>query len=75
MGYANGLADGLSRASELRALLREVYDVCGPKAYLHRAMMPYPIAVFATMTSGEVDSTFDFPDRHLMHRIAKALNE
>jgi hypothetical protein len=75
MAYATGLADGLSRASELRALLQETYDTLGPKAYLHRQQVPYPLAVFAAMTAGEVDSTFDFPNRQLMHRIAKALSE
>jgi hypothetical protein len=75
MAYATGLADGLSRASELRNVLQQVYDQCGPKAYLHRQTVPYPAAVFAAMTTTEVDSTFDFPDRHLMHRIAKALSQ
>jgi hypothetical protein len=75
MAYANGLADGLSRASELRTLLQEVYDLCGPKTNLHLKSVPLPTAVFAAMTASEIDVNFTFPARHLMHRIAKALSQ
>jgi hypothetical protein len=75
MGYANGLADGLMRASALRALLQEVYDALGPKTILHRKQVPYPRALYAAMTASEIDAMYDFPTRHLMHRIAKALSE
>lgn len=50
-------------------LLREVYFQQGPR----KRMEIIPPDEYAHMTAEEIDKTWDFGDRHLMHRIAKVL--
>jgi len=64
-------------------LLKEVYNTYGPMGW-PRSGAPEPVAawavdrtpaeVYAKLTTEEVDRSWDFEGRHLMHRIAKAIS-
>lgn len=51
--------------------LRAVYAEHGPLGA--RTGKRLPVAKYAAMTKKQVDATYDFYDRHLMHRVAKIL--
>lgn len=55
----------------MRALLLEVYNAQGPREGGFQAAVPPE--KFAKLTPQEVDTRWDFDERHLMHRIAQAL--
>lgn len=54
-------------------LLRKIYHEDGPRGFDNRLDRPLPTDKFAAMSRKKVDENWDFPRRHLMHKIAKAL--
>lgn len=57
--------------SEMSKALLAVYRKHGPRGGLRGELVP--IEKFAAMSRAEVNRLWDFSDRHLMHRIAKAI--
>lgn len=59
----------------LRKLLLEVYHIEGPREgrMSLNGLAVVPPEDYAKLTPQEVDMKWDFPNRHLMHRIAQAL--
>lgn len=53
--------------------LRRVYNDLGPKVTGKGKFRVFPSKDFAKMTKKQVDAKWDFPGRHLMHQVAKAL--
>lgn len=77
---AKARAAGRSREEDLRrdavstkATLRRVYTALGPKHPIAGRIRPFPPKEYATLTKAQVDAMWDFPHRHLMHSIARAL--
>lgn len=58
-------------AQRAEAMLRRVYAEHGPRAVMGQRALS--AAKFAKMTKREVDDKYDFPDRHLMHAVARVL--
>jgi hypothetical protein len=53
-------------------LLREIYKLEGPRGAVGNGALR--ISEYAKMTRKEVDENYNFPHRHLMHRIARLLD-
>lgn len=61
----------LSRLISTRKVLREIYAAYGPGG--DGTLDKYPAVKYAELSTAEIDAKWDFSDRHLMHRVAKAL--
>jgi hypothetical protein len=77
---AKARAAGVSQEEWLRrnlvatqATLRRVYTAFGPKHPIGGKVRPFPPAEYAKLTRQQVDASWDFPHRHLMHAVAKTL--
>jgi len=65
------MSASLDGSDLLRALLREIYYVEGPRNNRGKIVPPKR---FASYSPDYVDQHWDFPRRHLMQRIAKAIS-
>lgn len=61
----------LSALISTRKVLRAVYETYGPGSV--GSAKKYPPVEYARLTTQEIDAKWDFTERHLMHRVAKAL--
>ena len=53
--------------------MRRIYNLNGPKTVTKGKFRVFPASQFAKLTKKQVDAKWDFPDRHLMHQVAKVL--
>lgn len=62
-----------TKKAELLALLAEIYEADGPKEPRSGEIKTVPASEYASYSPDAIDHKWDFPARHLMHRVAIAI--
>lgn len=60
--------------SQLLKLLAEIYKMDGPMDKINGKLGKLPPAKYAALTKRQIEAKWDYPRRHLMHKVACALS-